>query len=135
MPAIEAHLKLANHNQTVLDLLLQTCDLNPDWVVTVAFYKAVHLVEALFKQIEDFDSCDHYERNAKLKKSYPKIWKLYSSLWMASCVARYLECSDGTSCTTFSQYCPTSRVHNLISYNLANIESEVNNQLPKTEEP
>ena len=47
MPSKEAHLTAAKRNQATIDYLLAGDEHLP-WVVTVAFYKALHLVEAVF---------------------------------------------------------------------------------------
>ncbi len=46
MPTKEAHVAVAKSNQRTIDYLLQTDD-HLGWVVTVAFYKALHIVEAM----------------------------------------------------------------------------------------
>lgn len=127
MPSIEAHAELARRNQAVIDLLLPLCDAHSEWVTTVAFYKAVHIAEAVFKHEDGSDSTDHWDRNQRLRLDYSETWKLYSSLWMASKVARYLECGDpGTrnhqSFSTFSRHRTPSQVRNLVSHNLRKIE-------------
>jgi len=127
MPKLDAHAALARRTQIVLDRLLQTCDANPEWVATVAFYKAVHIVEAVFKHEDGSDSIDHGERNQRLRQDHPDIWKLYAPLWMASKIARYLECGEpGTpshqTFSTFAQHRSPNQVRNLVAHNLRKIE-------------
>jgi len=45
MPTVREHLAQCEHNQAFLDQL-PYADQFPDWVVTVCFYKAVHLIDA-----------------------------------------------------------------------------------------
>ena len=97
MPNFEAHETAATRNQKVLDCLLENYEHSPDdfahWVVTVAFYKALHLVEGIFSQEEQsFHSKDHSDRNRRLKnvKKYEHLWRYYRPLFEASMVARYL---------------------------------------------
>jgi len=103
MPNLEAHEEAATRNQTVLDCLLMNYDSSPDdfahWVITVAFYKALHLVEGIFymdgllsHEKRPFHSKEHKERNQRLKniKRFEHLWKHYRPLFEASMVARYL---------------------------------------------
>lgn len=127
MPTVDAHAALARRNQAVLDRLLPACDQHPEWVVTVAFYKAVHIAEAVFKHEDGSDSIDHFDRNQRLRQDHPNIWRLYSPLWMASKVARYLESGEpGTSghktFSTFAEHRSPNQVRNLVSHNLRKIE-------------
>ena len=97
MPNFEGHEEAATRNQKVLDCLLENYDHSPDdfahWVIAVAFYKALHLVEGIFSQEpQPFHSKDHQERNRRLKdvKKYEHLWRHYRPLFEASMVARYL---------------------------------------------
>lgn len=103
MPDLKAHEEAATRNQVVLDCMVANHDLAPDdfapWVVTVAFYKALHLVEGIFyidgltsNEKRPIHSKDHAERNGLLKtvKNFQHLWRNYRPLWEASMVARYL---------------------------------------------
>jgi len=96
MPNFEVHEAATLRNQKVLDCLLENDDHSPDdfahWEITNAFYKALHLVEALFSQAKrPFHSKDHQERNRRLRdiKKYEHIWKHYRPLFETSMAARY----------------------------------------------
>lgn len=80
------HREKADHNQKFLG----TIDPKdyPDWVVTVCFYKAVHLVEMLFATSKRH-SGNHRERHDVLKREYPDIWRQYHPLYTQSRRARY----------------------------------------------
>ena len=47
MPSSEAHVRAALNNQATIDYLLAGGVVHAPWVVTVAFYKALHVVEAV----------------------------------------------------------------------------------------
>ena len=81
------HKQQARHNQTFLG----TIDANhfPDWVATVAFYEAVHLIEMFFAHKVLYPGGSHTKRNNVLKRSYPAIWKDYRPLYAFSRLARY----------------------------------------------
>jgi hypothetical protein len=61
----------------------------PEWVVTVAFYKAVHLIEMVFAHDSRKPGGSHGRRNQVLKRHYPDIWKQYRPLYTFSRMARY----------------------------------------------
>ena len=113
MPTLEAHEEAAIRNQTVLDCLLVNYDRSPDdfanWVITVAFYKALHLVEGIFymEGNRPLHSKEHKERNQRLKntKRFEHLWKHYRPLFEASMVARYLyDPSTDTDQTDLNTY-------------------------------
>lgn len=84
------HIKLANKNHRALLYLLEKSDEHPEWVATVAFYKAVHVVEAVFAA-DGKHSNSHDARISELKFSkYKEIFKAYRPLYAASLVGRYL---------------------------------------------
>lgn len=87
MASEAAHLAKADSNQSFLETI---GDEYPDWLAVVAFYKAVHLVEALFAR-EGTQSKNHTGRNRRLKKRHPAIWKAFSPLFNASKLLRYTD--------------------------------------------
>lgn len=111
MPSKEAHVAVAKRNQATLDFLLGGDDHLP-WVVTVAFYKALHIVEAVFAADRHSPmphTDDHKVRNRLLKTTnrYAQLWRMYRPLWDASLVARYLRVDDNSpSYTDFARTPP-----------------------------
>ena len=86
MATEKQHLAKARHNQR----MLETVDPQfPDWIATVAFYAAVHLVEAGFIRQGGSNSNKHSERNRRLKQHFPGVWRKFQPLWNLSKVARY----------------------------------------------
>lgn len=110
MPSKEAHVAAAKLNQASLDYLLAGGDEHLPWAVTVAFYKALHVVETVFaadKQSPLPHTDDHKLRNQVLKTTnrYRQLWRMYRPLWEASLIARYLRTDDNAPAyTDFSQY-------------------------------
>lgn len=95
MPSRERHLSQANGNERFLG----TFDLKqtpyPDWAITVAFYAAVHWVEAYFaEQNQHFDY--HPHRNTRVGVDLPGIAANYMLLYSESRVARY-DCTQITN--------------------------------------
>ena len=83
-------------NNAALQYLLLRIDDFPQWVITVAFYKALHIVEAMFaadSKSKKKDTDNHETRNRLLKteRRYQQIWSHYRVLWNDSLVARYLK--------------------------------------------
>jgi hypothetical protein len=86
MATPEQHQAQADHNQAFYETIDST--LFPDWAATVAFYKAVHLVEKLFRQ-RGQKGGSHMKRNNILKTQYLPIWRHYKALYSFSRLARY----------------------------------------------
>ena len=116
------HIRLANRNHEFLLKLLQDGDF-PDWAVTVAFYKAVHVVEAVFAASMAFDSTSHSVREERLKiPRFKDIWKDYSHLLTASRIARYLSSSGAGEFHSFADYLDLEGVKNLVRKRLYGVE-------------
>ena len=105
MPSYQAHLQQAQHNEGLLSELLTSLSYK-DWLITVAFYSAIHYVEAAFFNNPAIGHTDtsiptypdgkwrygpHNWRMKLLEKHYPEdVWKGFRSLYNASYIARYL---------------------------------------------
>lgn len=87
MATEDAHLEKAQTNQAFLETIP---DEFSDWLAIVAFYKAVHLVEAVFAR-QGVPSHNHAQRNRRLKRRYPEIWKNFRPLYNASTLLRYTD--------------------------------------------
>lgn len=91
MPAAQDHIAQAQHNKGLLALLWRGSSPYPDWVVTVTFYVAVHLVEAYFDRRYSLHCPSHPERNkefASMVELRP-IYGDYSDLYNLSLKSRY----------------------------------------------
>ncbi len=73
MPAPDAHLSQARHNESVALFLLQHN--YPDWAVTAFFYAALHYVEAVLAQ-DNRHSANHPARDSSIARS-PVLRKVY----------------------------------------------------------
>jgi hypothetical protein len=99
MPASADHIKAAERNQQAIDYLILGGDAYTPWIITIAFYKALHMIEAvLAEENPPRHSADHSERNDLLKKTkkYEHFWRNYSPVYQASLVARYLSNLGGS---------------------------------------
>src|SRR3989339_1752179 len=112
MPSKQAHVAAAIENQKAIEFLCGRLEDFPGRVATIAFYKALHIVEALLAgdpAIGDGHTDDHKARNHLLKSTnrYKHIWKNYFPLWQASLVACYLRDDDGgVDCEVFPRFMP-----------------------------
>jgi hypothetical protein len=92
MPSKEAHLAAARENQRAIDYLCLKIEDFPGWVTTVAFYKALHVIEALFAVDgagRGGHTDRHEERNSRLRETrrYQQLWKFYRPLYQASLIS------------------------------------------------
>src|SRR5271157_723108 len=88
------HIAIANRNQGVLEYLLKDPSTCAEWVAVVAFYKALHVVEAVFSRHATVGHIhNHHTRLETLRREpqYGLLYRTYRVLWSASIVARYLE--------------------------------------------
>lgn len=111
MAAEADHIKLANRNDAALKLLMASPS-HPEWVVTIAFYKAVHIVEAVFDHTKGWHSTSHDQRLNSLKSLtvFKPIFKPFRSLYGLSRIARYLVDSSGRGYGSFADAMPDSDV-------------------------
>ncbi len=106
MSSYQAHLYQAQHNEGLLSELMASLSYK-DWLVTVAFYSAIHYVEAVFFNNPAIRHTDtsiptdpntgtwrnspHNWRMRLLRNTYPQnVWQSFRSLYNQSYVARYL---------------------------------------------
>ena len=130
MPDKRAYLAAAQRDQKVIDRLLEGPTDFSEWITTIAFYKALHLVEALFAHDGAWHEKSHVSRELLLKATtrYSHIYEHYRSLWNASMVARYLQ---GES--IFSNYLSLEEVRSeLLNHRLKKIEKSVSNLMKRT---
>lgn len=86
------HIGKSGHNENFLNFV-QSSDPNkgytfPDWMITVAFYIAVHKVDAKLSKMGDHPS-DHFYRNTLVANKLPTISSDYFFLKNKSEFARY----------------------------------------------
>lgn len=91
MPTDSRHLAQASTNAAVLAQMGQGSPRRPDWEITLAFYVAVHLVEAFLARANPpVHSASHAMRNAEVRRRLPTRESIaYLALHSASVRARY----------------------------------------------
>ena len=119
MPSYQAHLSQAQHNERLLTELKASLAYK-DWLVTVAFYTAIHYIEANFFNNPNiihteitiptdrqgkWQHSPHVQREKLLTQyKYPQyVWKGLRSLRNESSIARYLLRPGGTKVLTDAQ--------------------------------
>ena len=108
MATEQAHLAAANRNQETINFLCGDLAKHAPWVATVAFYKALHIVEAVFAT-EGRTTTDHRTRSQILKttRKYEALYRHFSPLRRVSEIARYLhDDSSGNEYPCFDTYAP-----------------------------
>jgi hypothetical protein len=92
MPTKSEHEVKAKNNRD----FLATIDRQqfPTWAATVAFYAAMHLVEAIRASSQHGHSASHNDRLMYVQASHPMIHSDYQALLNVSMLARYLSQSD-----------------------------------------
>jgi hypothetical protein len=88
MPGIQSHIQQWKHNRA---FLLTIAPEYPDWLVTAAFYVALHAVDALLAS-DKISPTTHAFRNSVLLKTnrYTEIRRGYMPLYNLSQTVRYL---------------------------------------------
>lgn len=89
MATVTGHRTQWLHNRALLARLPATY---PDWIITVAFYTALHAVDALLAHDRITGVVSHETRNAVLRSTnrYLAIWRAYQPLYTLSRTVRYM---------------------------------------------
>lgn len=90
MPSLGQHIGRARANARLLNAWTAEGLPHPEWAITVAFYTAVHLVEAHFAA-QGVDNQDHGERWRAIARDrqLAGIRRAYTRLYYSSVEARY----------------------------------------------
>jgi hypothetical protein len=88
MPTIEEHKAQYDSNIKVIAAVSGLEPVPKDWLVTMYFYSALHLVEAKLAKME-IPTDVHRDRNFKVKKHLKPISRFYLDLFYASQASRY----------------------------------------------
>lgn len=91
----EDHLSKAKRNKVFLKKhLLKALKNCPDWASVVAFYSALHFVEAFLKKNHNLDFEHHEERHKFMSQHLREIWNAYYRLYDLGFSARYKSVKD-----------------------------------------
>lgn len=97
MPDIDAHRRQVEHNRQAATYLQQADAPCLDWVVTILFYTALHLVDQVLYQNSQLNPRNHRQRHSAIANE-PKlasIYRDYRELEHQSRRSRY-ECAQFT---------------------------------------
>ena len=115
------HIACANRTHGTILHLLGDLENSSPWIATAAFYKAVHIVEAVFANDPSIrHTSSHGEREQQLKRQrkYESICRHFLPLFRASINARYLP--SGRSFDDFLS--PTAVFEKLVKHHLHQVE-------------
>jgi hypothetical protein len=143
MSSAAEHIALANRHQAVLAYLLKDLATCSEWAAVVAFYKSLHVVEAIFARNPGVGHVHtHHARLERIKreKQYQPFYPSFRALWSASIVARYLEsprpapgAGTGKQFARFEDYLPVADLRpKLLDLYLVAFESMAVQMLPQT---
>lgn len=128
MASEQEHIELANRNHDALCVLLKSSDEHPEWIATIAFYKALQIIEATFA----FKGLGHgHGHSARLQvlqnptNGYASLCRHYEALLEASEVARYLgsRSTPASGYSSFASYMSMEDVREtLLGKRLMNVE-------------
>lgn len=91
----KSHILKAERNKEVLyKYLMKIVRSCPDWVTVVAFYSALHFVEALLKKNHGLDFEHHEERHKAMSTLMREIFQAYYRLYDLSFSSRYKSVED-----------------------------------------
>ena len=91
MPSVQEHADQAANNHALLSeqIMVSNATHYPDWVVTVSFYTAVHVVERELERRHKIHSRNHDERKHLIDTHFPHIRAEYEYLRNESRLSRY----------------------------------------------
>lgn len=135
MPSEAIHIAQACRNQETIDYLLTGPMEFPEWVATVAFYKALHVVEAVLSHNPERPHTQTHEMRERVLKTTPKyghIYKHYAVLKRTSLIARYLSADDGAPVPSFAAYMPLNDVRReILHHRLRQLERSARGMLSR----
>lgn len=135
MASASDHIALANRNQEALTHLLVEHKRFSEWITSIAFYKALHVIDAMLDEDDSPMPHDH-RRRAEILKSDPRfdnVYKHYHALWNASCIARYMSDLKHVEFRTFADYLPPDDVPSqMVRHRLHQVEESALKFMPKS---
>lgn len=114
---VKSHLLKAERNKKFLfEQLVKILDKCPDWVSIVAFYSALHFVEAYLKRNHDLDFAGHEERHTFMSQYVGEIFSVYYRLYDLGFKSRYKSIKDTPTC---------DEAESAVKFDLADVENFV----------
>lgn len=144
MPGCEDHLEQAIHNQKLAEKLLRTLTSQKpktieykDWAITIAFYSAVHLVEAYLDKTKGLHTDEEASKEEMTAHSYrvhfvgkefnKQIYTAFKTLFNYSLTMRYLQKSDRV--VTRGRWLADIDVTNLVTIELRYLRNEIERKI------
>jgi hypothetical protein len=79
MPSEQDHLTQAEHNKELIAFLGNGSSLYPDWIVTIAFYITIHLLEAYFSKKQNKHSDNYQIRQDNFFSDFKELRQIYNN--------------------------------------------------------
>ena len=133
MSSMAEHIDLCNRNQAIIDYTLCDASVCAEAIAVMAFYKALHIMEAMFDRNNGRHHTSHTDRDKYIRgnRQYSGFWNYYRTLQAASLVARYLSNVNGVGYANFTDYLPPTDIKpNLLDRYLAPLEKMAVQLLP-----
>lgn len=126
MPSEKSHINVANENHQTLKFLLCDIDRHLPWIGTVAFYKALHVVEAALVTSFSVHQTTHGGRLHFLASTnrLKNVHASFHPLYMMSQKARYLDgCTERAGLARFSNHISSQQmIDHYIKHHLHQVE-------------
>jgi len=134
MPRADDHLDLANRTHASLECLIVGGMAHAPWIATLSFYKALHVVEALFASTGVKRSTSHEDRDKQLRQNrFKHVFQNYRALATASAIARYLSDRNGTAFRRFEDFLDAQGVlTHLVHHRLHQVEESATKMMGAT---
>jgi len=113
-------LKAERNKNLLLNFLMKIIRECPDWVSVVAFYTALHFVEAFLQKNHGLDFEHHEERHTFMSNYLPEIFNAYYHLYDLGFSARYKSINDAPTC---------DEADSAVKYDLADVERFIKERL------
>lgn len=134
MASQSIHIATANRFHGTLEFLCDDVSAHAPWIATVAFYKALHVIEAAFAADPKIGhtNCHGERRDALMSATkYQNVHRHYSALEKMSKCARYLYTDSGTV-ATFDKYLPPEKIgEQVLFHRLKQVESSCGKWMKK----
>jgi hypothetical protein len=133
MPSADLHLEQAKHNERLIGFLDVHTSPFLDWIVTIAFYAALHYVEAFFYNHAPVRHSDNHQHRVSLLRTYAPnvaVFKTYERMYNWSRLARYISPTASVQGKPVSSRFSRQDVETLISSDLPFIKQELGFQIP-----
>lgn len=143
MASYDMHWEQGNHNQNLVNEIVDKTrpTYYRDWAITIAFYAAIHYVEAFLERAQQCHSDDqHNPHQFRVDKVYQLLTEApvgdeYRNLLHTSIILRYLSNRGRTAKSTSGKWLSDDAVKQMAVVDLGKIKNSVTHQLNLMSKP